>query len=441
MTMSRFVVDPETRATIEPEKSPLLVTNQVAAEAGGPPTDYSAVFVDKLDQLKREGNYRVFTELERPRGQFPRTIWHSPHGPREVIIWCSNDYLCMGHSEVIRAAMHAAIDQGATGAGGTRNIGGTNHWHVQLEHTLSALHHKEAALTFTSGYIANYTSLAVLGSILPECAILSDQGNHNSMIEGIRRSGAHKLIFKHNDLADLEAKLAALPQAQPKIIAFESVYSMNGNIAPVREIVALAKRYGALTYLDEVHAVGMYGPHGGGIAQLLGIEDQVDVIQGTLGKAFGLVGGYITGCAALVDCVRSFGHGFIFSTALPPVIAAGAHASITHLMHSDGERVLQQRHAAALKQALVGAHIPMLPSPSHIVPVVIGDPIKTKQLTDRLLNDYGIYVQPINFPTVARGTERLRLTPGPGHTPALIQQFVQALDAAWTELNLPRAGF
>ena len=402
-------------------------------------TDYQAVFAGKLNQLKQDGNYRIFTELERPRGQFPRTKWHSPQGLREVVIWCSNDYLCMGHSEIIRNAMHAAIDQGATGAGGTRNIGGTHHGHVQLEHTLSVLHHKEAALTFTSGYIANHTSLAVLGSILPNCIILSDQGNHNSMIEGIRRSGAQKLIFGHNDLTDLEAKLAALPLAQPKIIAFESVYSMNGNISPVREIVALAKCYGALTYLDEVHAVGMYGPTGGGIAQMLGIEDQIDVIQGTLGKAFGLVGGYITGSAALVDCVRSFGHGFIFSTSLPPVIAAGARASILHLMHSDTERILQQHHAAALKQALAEIGIPTLPSPSHIVPVVIGDAIKTKQLTDRLLNGYGLYVQPINFPTVPRGTERLRLTPGPGHTPALIQQFVRALDTVWTELGLYRA--
>ena len=426
----------------------MTVKNEIrdlSSIAGGedPPvmtTDYQQLFAGKLEQLKREGNYRVFTELERPRGRFPCTLWHSPDGLREVVIWCSNDYLCMGHSEVVRDAMHTAIDQGATGAGGTRNIGGTNHWHVRLERTLAELHHKEVALTFTSGYIANHTSLSVLGSILPNCVILSDQGNHNSMIEGIRRSGAHKLIFKHNDLVDLEAKLASLPRAQAKIIAFESVYSMNGNISPVSEIVALAKRYGALTYLDEVHAVGMYGSQGGGIAQTQGVEDQVDVIQGTLGKAFGLVGGYIAGTAQLVDCVRSFGHGFIFSTSLPPVIAAGAQASIAHLMQSDAERVLQQQHAIALKQALHRARIPILPSPSHIVPVVIGDAIKTKQLTDCLLTGYGIYVQPINFPTVPHGTERLRLTPGPGHTPALIQQFVMALDAAWTKFDLPRVG-
>ncbi len=396
-------------------------------------TDYQTVFTQKLKQLKREGNYRVFTELERPRGQFPRTVWHSPSGRREVVIWCSNDYLCMGHSDVIRTAMHEAIEDGATGAGGTRNIGGTNHLHVQLEQTLARLHHKEAALTFTSGYMANHTALSVLGSLLPGCVILSDAGNHNSMIEGIKRSGAEKIIFKHNDLEDLEAKLRALPRGQAKLIAFESVYSMNGNISPVREVIALAKRYGALTYLDEVHAVGMYGPRGGGIAQLQGVEDEIDVIQGTLGKAFGLVGGYISGSAALVDCVRSFGHGFIFSTALPPVIAAGARASIEHLMQSDVERVAQQRHAALLKQALREAGIPTLPSPSHIVPVVIGDAVKTKRVTDKLLQQYGLYVQPINYPTVPRGTERLRLTPGPRHDAQLIGELVQALREVWQE--------
>jgi 5-aminolevulinate synthase len=400
--------------------------------------DYQTLFTEKLDQLKHEGNYRVFTELERPRGRFPHTLWHSPTGPREVVIWCSNDYLCMGHSEVVRQAMHTAIDEGATGAGGTRNIGGTNHLHVQLEHTLARLHRKQAALTFTSGYIANHTALSVLGSLLPGCVVLSDAGNHNSMIEGIRRSGAEKIIFKHNDLDDLEAKLRMLPREQAKIIAFESVYSMNGNISPVREVVALAKRYGALTYLDEVHAVGMYGPRGGGIAQLQNVEDAVDVIQGTLGKAFGLVGGYIAGGAALVDCVRSFGHGFIFSTALPPVIAAGAKASIEHLMHSDEERVAQQRHATMLKQALREAGISVLPSPSHIVPVVIGDAVKTKHVCDKLLREYGIYVQPINYPTVPRGTERLRLTPGPKHDAQLIGELVQALREVWKAFGLAR---
>lgn len=401
--------------------------------------DYESLFTRKLNQLRQDGNYRVFTELERPRGRYPITMWHSPEGLREVVIWCSNDYLGMGHSEVIRNAMHAAIDAGATGAGGTRNIGGTNHLHVQLERTLATLHQKPAALTFTSGYVANYTALSVLGSVLPNCAIVSDAGNHNSMIEGIRRSGAQKVIFRHNDMADLELKLAQLPYEQAKLIAFESIYSMNGNMSPVREVVALAKRYGAMTYLDEVHAVGMYGPKGGGVAQALGIADQIDVIQGTLGKAFGLVGGYITGSADLVDCVRSFGHGFIFSTSLPPVIAAGAQASIEHLMQSNVERQAQQQNATLLKQALRAAGIPTMPSPSHIVPVVIGDAIKAKRLTDQLLHRYGIYVQPINYPTVPRGTERLRLTPGPKHTPDLIAGLVRALSELWVEFDLPPA--
>jgi 5-aminolevulinate synthase len=399
---------------------------------------YQALFNQRLDQLKREGNYRVFTELERPAGKFPRAIWHSPTGRREVVVWCSNDYLGMGHHRVVRRAMHDAIEAGATGAGGTRNIAGTNHLHVELEKTLAMLHRKPTALTFTSGYVANFTSLAVLGSLLPDCVILSDQENHNSMIEGIRHSGAAKIIFKHNDVADLEAKLAALPLDQPKVVAFESVYSMSGSVAPVRQIASIAKRYNALTYLDEVHAVGMYGEQGGGIAQAQGVEDEIDVIQGTLGKAFGLVGGYIAGSAELVDCVRSFGNGFIFSTALPPVIAAGARASITHLMQSDVERNAQQCHAALLKRALREVGVSTLPSASHIVPVVVGDAIKVKQLTDRLLREHGQYAQPINYPTVPRGTERIRLTPGPFHTSDLIERLVEALDAVWDELALAR---
>lgn len=393
--------------------------------------DYSEIFTTRIDQLKSEGRYRVFADLERPAGTFPRAIWHSPAGRRDIVIWCSNDYLAMGHHPVVREAMRKAIDTGATGAGGTRNIAGTHHAHVQLEHTLMALHHKPAALTFTSGYAANHAALAVLGSLMPDCVILSDALNHNSMIEGIRRSGATKIIFKHNDVDDLEAKLRELSIDQSKIIAFESVYSMCGSIAPVREIVQLAKRYGALTYLDEVHAVGMYGEHGGGIAQAQGVEDEIDVIQGTLGKAFGLAGGYIAGSVALVDCVRSFGSGFIFSTALPPVIAAGARASILHLMQSDAERQLQQRHAGLLKSALRAAGLPVMPSPSHIVPVMIGDASKAKMLTDRLLHEHDQYCQPINYPTVPCGSERIRLTPGPLHTPELIDTFVNALAAVW----------
>jgi 5-aminolevulinate synthase len=393
--------------------------------------DYAGIFTARIDQLKHEGRYRVFAHLERPAGAFPRAIWHSPTGRREIVIWCSNDYLAMGHHPVVRQAMHEAIDAGATGAGGTRNIAGTHHAHVQLEQTLMALHGKPAALTFTSGYAANHAALAVLGSLMPDCMILSDERNHNSMIEGIRRSGATKIIFKHNDVDDLESKLRTLPIDQPRIIAFESVYSMCGSTAPVREISHLAKRYGALTYLDEVHAVGMYGERGGGIAQAQGVEDEIDVIQGTLGKAFGLAGGYIAGHEALVDCVRSFGSGFIFSTALPPVIAAGARASILHLMRSDAERQLQQRHAGLLKSALCEAGLPVMPSPSHIVPVMIGDAAKAKALTDRLLHEHGQYCQPINYPTVPRGAERIRLTPGPLHTPELIHTFVEALCSVW----------
>ena len=403
--------------------------------------DYQAFFGQRLNALKREGNYRTFVELERPAGRFPHVIWHSATGPRDVVTWCSNDYLGMGHHRAVKEAMVQAAEAGATGAGGTRNIGGTNQWHIKLEKTLAALHRKPAALTFTSGYTANQTALAVLGSVLPDCVILSDAFNHNSMIEGIRRSGAAKQIFAHNDVRDLESKLAMLPKEQAKIIAFESVYSMCGSMAPIREIVALAKKYGALTYLDEVHAVGMYGEQGGGVAQMLGadVETKIDVIQGTLGKAFGLVGGYIAASDVLVDCVRSFGHGFIFSTSLPPVIAAGAHASITHLMQSNTERTAQRRNVAELKRALAAVGIPaMATSQSHIVPIVVGDAIKAKQVTDRLLEGFGVYMQPINYPTVPRGTERIRLTPWPHHTPELIAELVQSLDAVWIEFDLPR---
>lgn len=399
--------------------------------------DYDALFAEQIKQLKREGRYRVFAELERPAGLHPRAVWHSPAGPREVVVWCSNDYLGMSRHAVVRDAMRAAIDSGATGAGGTRNIAGTHTLHVQLERALAELHDKPAALTFTSGYAANHASLAALGALLPQCVIFSDEGNHNSMIEGIRRSGAHKIIFKHNDVRDLEAKLCEFPLEQPKIVAFESVYSMSGDIAPVREIAAIAQRHNALTYLDEVHAAGLYGERGAGIAQAQGVAKDIDVIQGTLAKAFGVAGGYIAASAALVDCVRSFGHAFIFSTALPPVIAAGALAAITHLMHSDVERSLLHEHAALLKRMLHDAGIPVLPSRSHIVPVMVGDAQKVRQLTDWLLTERGLYAQPINHPTVPRGTERIRLTPGPFHTPDLIGKLVKALSEAWRVFQLP----
>jgi 5-aminolevulinate synthase len=406
--------------------------------------DYSALFAARLDALKAEGRYRIFAELSRPLGTYPRVQWHGSSAardgaaPREVITWCSNDYLGMGHHGAVRDAMLQAIAEGATGAGGTRNIGGTNALHVELERLLAALHDKQAALTFTSGYSANLAGLSVLGSTLPGTVIVSDADNHNSMIEGIRRSGAEKLIFAHNDPRDLEAKLAMIAPERPKLVVFESVYSMSGNIAPIAEFARVAKKYGAMTYLDEVHAVGMYGARGGGVSQELGVADQIDVIQGTLGKAFGMQGGYITGDASVVDCVRSFGASFIFSTSLAPVLAAGAIASVSHLMRSQEERRLQRERVLEVKTKLRALGLPVMPSMSHIVPVFVGDPVKVKTLTDRLLDRHAIYLQPINYPTVARGTERLRIAPGPCHTSAMVDALVEALDAQWRELGLLR---
>ena len=399
--------------------------------------DYNGQFGERLAALKREGRYRVFTELVRPAGEFPRVRWHSENGSRQVVVWCSNDYLGMGHHPSVRRGMRAAIDEGATGAGGTRNIGGTNSRHIELERLLAELHGKEAALTFASGYTANLACLSVLGSILPNTVILSDGDNHNSMIEGIRRSGADKLVFKHNCMKDLEAKLAAIPPGQPKLIAFESVYSMSGNISPIGKVVELAKRYNALTYIDEVHAVGMYGAKGGGVAEELGFADQIDVIQGTLGKAYGVQGGYVTGRAEAVDCIRSFGAAFIFSTSLAPVLAAGAIASVSHLMNSQVERLAQRNRVARVKRLLTAAGIPVMPSVSHIVPVLIGDAVKAKRLSDHLLTRHGIYLQPINYPTVPIGTERLRITPGPLHTDTMIDDLVTALVASFQTLDLP----
>jgi 5-aminolevulinate synthase len=403
-------------------------------------TDYSSIFQASIETLKLEGRYRVFNELERPAGKFPYALWHGPDGVRNVIMWCSNDYLNMGHHPLVLEAMHNAITSGATGAGGTRNIAGTHHEHVLLENVLAELHGKESALTFTSGWVANQTALSTLGRTLPNCVILSDVGNHNSMIEGIRHSGARKIIFAHNDLHDLEQNLSRLPTNQAKIIAFESVYSMDGSVADIGAICDLAVKYGAFTYLDEVHAVGMYGARGGGQAQAQGVEARVDLIQGTLGKAFGLFGGYIAGSNAVVDCVRSLGAGFIFSTALPPVIAAGVRASITHLMGSNLERDLQKTSVRNLKQALLEAGLPIIEPesfcPSHIVPVMVGDASLCKQVSDRLLEVHGVYVQPINYPTVARGTERLRFTPGPKHTLEMTQDLIAALLEVWDFFGL-----
>ena len=400
---------------------------------------FDAMFTAQLDDLKGEGNYRIFAELERRCGAFPKAKSHDDDAPDEVTVWCSNDYLGMGQNRVVREAMKAAIDQCGTGAGGTRNISGTNFHHVALERELADLHGKEAALLFTSGYVSNWAALSTLGARLPDAVILSDALNHASMIEGIRHSRAQKVIWKHNDPEDLNRKLATLPANAPKIVAFESVYSMDGDICPMQEIVEVAERHGAMTYLDEVHAVGLYGPRGGGVSEELGLADRITLIEGTLGKAYGCMGGYITGSAALCDFVRSFASGFIFTTALPPAVAAAAQASIAHLKVSDLERQRQRRQVARLRAKLDARGIPHMDNPSHIIPVMIKDPVKCRMLSDILMNDYGIYVQPINYPTVPKGTERLRFTPGPLHSDADIDHLVEALTVLWKQCAIAHA--
>ncbi|MGE0241719.1 MAG: 5-aminolevulinate synthase [Parvibaculaceae bacterium] len=401
--------------------------------------DYHGAFDAALGQVRREGRYREFADICRIRGRFPRALHRGPDGEREVTVWCSNDYLGMGQHPLVVAAMHQALEDIGAGSGGTRNISGTTHYHVLLEAELAQLHGKDAALLFNSGYMANEAALSALGRLLPDCVILSDELNHASMIEGIRHGRSAKMIWRHNDLADLEAKLATLDRARPKVIAFESVYSMDGDIAPIGRICALAKRYGALTYLDEVHAVGMYGPTGGGIAERDGVLAEVDIIEGTLAKAFGIMGGYVAAQASLIDAIRSTAPGFIFTTSLAPVLAAGALASVRHLKASAEERLLQQKHAALLKRELGRLGLPVAESPSHVVPVIVGDPVLCKKLTDRLLAEFQIYAQPINYPTVPKGTERIRLTPGPLHGELEIARLVGALDHLWTALTLKRA--
>jgi len=393
------------------------------------------VFQQRLETLHREGRYRTFADLKRRRGFFPVAEHFAANGAREVTVWCSNDYLGMGQHPTVLAAMHEAIDAVGAGSGGTRNISGTTHYHVELEAELADLHNKQAALLFTSAYVANDATLSTLAKLVPGTVVFSDEKNHASMIEGIRRGQCEKQIFRHNDVADLEAKLQAFPKAAPKIIAFESVYSMDGHIAPIAAICDLADKYGALTYLDEVHAVGMYGPRGGGIAERDGVMDRVDIINGTLAKGFGVMGGYIAGSRDLCDAIRSFASGFIFTTSLAPAIAAGALASIRHLKTSTLERARHQERVRALKRSLSAKKLPVMDNPSHIVPVMVGCPIRCKAVTDTLLHQYGIYVQPINYPTVSKGTERMRLTPTPAHSDEQMASLVHALDELYSAFN------
>ena len=403
--------------------------------------DYERFFADKIAELKAEGRYRVFVDLERKAGSFPEALSHQGDGVKDVTVWCSNDYLGNGQNPEVLAAMRDVIAKCGAGAGGTRNISGTNHYHVLLERELADLHRTETALLFTSGYVANITTLATLGAMMPGCILYSDALNHNSMIEGIRHSRTDKRIFKHNDPADLERLLAADDPDLPKMVIFESVYSMDGDIAPIEEIVEVSERYNAMTFIDEVHAIGMYGPRGAGVAERDGVMDRLTVIQGTLAKGFGVVGGYIAGSANLIDFVRSYGQGFIFTTALPPAIAAGALTSVRLMKGEQGVK-LRERHqerAKRLMTKLLDAGIPVMPSVSHIVPVMVGDPVLCKQASDELMAKHGIYVQPINYPTVPRGTERLRFTPTPMHSDEDIDKLVDALQSVWKNLSLKRA--
>jgi len=398
--------------------------------------DYNKFFGDALERLHDERRYRVFADLERIAGRFPHAVWHSPKGQSNIVMWCSNDYLGMGQHPKVVGAMVETATRAGTGAGGTRNIAGNNHSLIQLEQELADLHGKEAALVFTSGYVSNQTGIATLAKLIPDCLILSDALNHNSMIEGIRQSGVQYIVFRHNDVAHLEELLRANP-GRPTLIVCESLYSMDGDVAPLAKICDLAERYGAMTYVDEVHAVGMYGPRGGGIAERDGVMHRIDILEGTLAKAFGCLGGYIAGSARMVDAVRSYAPGFIFTTALPPAICSAATAAIKHLKSSSWERERHQDRAARLKAILTAAGLPVMSSDTHIVPLFVGDPDRCKKACDLLLEQHGIYIQPINYPTVPKGSERLRITPSPYHDDGLIDQLAEALVQVWEQLDLP----
>jgi 5-aminolevulinate synthase len=400
--------------------------------------DYEAYFAGELTGLRIEGRYRVFTELERHAGKFPNATRYVDDGTQSITVWCSNDYLGMGQHPKVLAAMHEALDQCGAGAGGTRNISGNNHHHVLLERELADLHGKEAALLFTSGYVSNWAALSTLAAKLPDCVVFSDAGNHASMIEGIRHSRAERVVFAHSDPEDLDRKLARVEPGRAKLVAFESVYSMDGDIAPIAEILDVCEKHGAMSYIDEVHAVGLYGPRGGGVAEREGLMDRITVIEGTLGKAYGVMGGYIAASAALCDFVRSFASGFIFTTALPPALAAGARASVMHLKESQMERARHQERVAKVRRRLAAISIPTMDNPSHIIPVMVCDAHKCKMISDWLMDNHGIYVQPINYPTVAKGTERLRVTPSPLHTDDDIDRLVSALSEIWSQCALAR---
>ncbi len=400
--------------------------------------NYDAFFKGCLDTLKQEGRYRVFAELERPLGLFPRVNRYTGSGTKSVTVWCSNDYLGMGHHPKVIKAVSDALHKYGAGAGGTRNISGTHHLHVELEKEIARVYQKESALIFSSGYLANETALASLANLLPQCVVFSDEANHASMIQGIRFSKAKRQIYRHNDLRQLEEFLKSVPLEQPKIIAFESVHSMSGDISPISETCDLAEKYGALTYLDETHAVGLYGERGSGIAERDGVAHRISMIEGGLGKAYGMVGGFVVGSNVLIDCVRSYGSGFIFTTSMPPMVAAGAIAAIRHLSESQVEREMHQLRAAQVKEALMEADIPFLKTPTHIVPVIVGDSALCKAATDMLMEEHNIYIQPINYPTVPRGTERLRITPTPLHDENMISELAQSLVAVWDRLGLKR---